>query len=159
MSSRTEELRERLFAKAAIVAESSDPTARTIGRLLASEITDAMSDFLDKEQASNSNLIKIARDYVKKGDLVGIEGQLEYRQWEKDGQKHTTAEVVVGFSGRLHLLGSASGGGSDNRGSSRRDDGRGSSQRRDDYGSGSRGGNRQGSSRNLQQDMDDDIPF
>lgn len=108
---------------------------------------------------TNENLIKIAREYVKKGDLVGIEGQLEYRQWEKDGQKHTTAEVVVGFSGRLHLLGSASGGGSDNRGSSRRDDDRGSSQRRDDYGSGSRGGSRQGSSRNLQQDMDDDIPF
>lgn len=59
MSSRTEELRERLFAKAAIAAESSDPTARAIGRLLASEITDAMSDFLDKEQASNSNPLDV----------------------------------------------------------------------------------------------------
>ena len=107
---------------------------------------------------TNENLVKIARDYVKKGDLVGIEGQLEYRQWEKDGQKHTTAEVVVGFSGRLHLLGSA-GGGSDNRGSSRRDDDRSSSQRRDDHGGGNRGGSQQTRGRSMQQDMDDDIPF
>lgn len=103
---------------------------------------------------TNENVIKVAREYVRKGDLVGIEGQLEYRQWEKDGHKHTTAEVVVGFTGRLHLLGSASGGGTENRGSSRRDDDRGSSQRRDD-----RGGGQQSRQSNYARDMDDDIPF
>lgn len=109
---------------------------------------------------TNENLVKIARDFVKKGDLVGIEGQLEYRSWEKDGQKHTIAEVVVSFGGKLHLLGSASGGNSG--GGSRRDDGRGGGgggDRRDDGRRSSSGQQQSRAPSTYQQDMDDDIPF
>lgn len=104
----------------------------------------------------NENVIKIARDYVKKGDLVGIEGTLEYRQWEKDGQKHTMAEIVVGmFNGKLHLLGSSGDGEGRSGGSSRRDDDRGS--RGYDRGRDDRGGSSKAS--RPAPDYDDDIPF
>ena len=34
-------------------------------------------------------------NYLKKGDLVYLEGRMDYREWEKDGQKRTSAEIVV----------------------------------------------------------------
>lgn len=43
--------------------------------------------------------------YVKKGDQVGISGQMTYRKWEdKEGVSHTAAEVVV-RNGGVTLLG------------------------------------------------------
>ena len=36
---------------------------------------------------------EIAGQYLKKGSKVYIEGELETRMWEKDGQKHYTTEV------------------------------------------------------------------
>jgi len=32
---------------------------------------------------------------MHKGDRIGIEGRLQQRSWEKDGQKHYAVEVVV----------------------------------------------------------------
>lgn len=112
-------------------------------------------------KVSNEQVAKIAREYVRKGSLVGIEGKLEYRQWEKDGQKHTMAEIVVDFGGRLHLLSSSNDGDSGSRG---RSDDRGSSRNNDGYGSGSSGGGNRsqgsgGNSRGSSSDFDDDIPF
>jgi single-strand DNA-binding protein len=40
-------------------------------------------------------LAEVAQKYFRKGDLLAVEGRLAYNQWEKNGQKHTTAEVVV----------------------------------------------------------------
>jgi single-strand DNA-binding protein len=37
---------------------------------------------------------EIARDYLKKGSMAYIEGKLRTRQWEKDGVKHNTTEIV-----------------------------------------------------------------
>jgi single-strand DNA-binding protein len=51
-----------------------------------------------------SGLIKVVESYVKRGDLLRISGSLEYRQWEKDGVKRTSAEIVVGMKGDLQLL-------------------------------------------------------
>lgn len=39
--------------------------------------------------------VEFADRNFKKGDLVAIEGQLEYRDYEKDGQKHRAAEIAV----------------------------------------------------------------
>lgn len=36
---------------------------------------------------------EFAGSYLKKGDLVYVEGSMEYREWEKDGQKRTSAEI------------------------------------------------------------------
>lgn len=38
---------------------------------------------------------EIVRDYVDKGSQVYIEGQLQTREWEKDGMKRYTTEVVI----------------------------------------------------------------
>lgn len=121
-------------------------------------------------KVTNENVIKIVRDYVRKGDQIGIEGTLEYREWEKDGQKHKMAEVCVKpFSGRLHLLGSKDDSGgrgrSDSRDDDRRGDSRGSGGSRSggDYGgrSGGSGGGGYGGGRggNYSRDLDDVIPF
>jgi len=37
---------------------------------------------------------EIAKDYLKKGSMAYIEGKLRTRQWEKDGVKHNTTEIV-----------------------------------------------------------------
>ena len=41
-------------------------------------------------------LAEIAQQYLKKGQLVYIEGRIQTRQWEdkRDGQKRTTTEIV-----------------------------------------------------------------
>ena len=38
-------------------------------------------------------LAEISGEYLKKGSLVYIEGSLQTRQWERDGQKHHTTEI------------------------------------------------------------------
>lgn len=38
---------------------------------------------------------EIAAEYLKKGQQVFVEGKLQTRSWEKDGQKHYMTEVVV----------------------------------------------------------------
>lgn len=42
-------------------------------------------------------LAEVAQQYLKKGSLVYIEGKLQTREWEKDGEKKYQTEVV-GFS-------------------------------------------------------------
>ena len=50
-------------------------------------------------------LQKVVENYVNKGDMLAVSGQLEYRQWERDGVKMTSAEIVVGMGGKIELLG------------------------------------------------------
>jgi single-strand DNA-binding protein len=38
---------------------------------------------------------EIAAEYLKKGQQVFVEGKLQTRTWEKDGQKHYMTEIVV----------------------------------------------------------------
>jgi single-strand DNA-binding protein len=40
-------------------------------------------------------LAEICSEYLTKGKQIYIEGRLQTRQWEKDGQKHYTTEVVA----------------------------------------------------------------
>lgn len=54
-----------------------------------------------KEQVSFFNIVAWAKlgetiaQYVKKGDRIAIEGRLQQRSWEKDGQKHSVVEVIA----------------------------------------------------------------
>lgn len=60
----------------------------------------------------NQNIVGVAERYLKKGAKVYVEGQLETRQWEKDGVKQYTTEVVLkAFRGELTMLDSRSGSG------------------------------------------------
>jgi single-strand DNA-binding protein len=101
----------------------------------------------------NQGLAKVCESYLKKGAKVYIEGQLETRSWEKDGQKNYTTEVVLRpFRGELTMLdgaGGRSGGASFGGGGSSFNDGAA-----DDFG----GGAPKGSKARIDE-MEDEIPF
>ncbi|MAW30214.1 MAG: single-stranded DNA-binding protein [Gammaproteobacteria bacterium] len=98
-------------------------------------------------------LAEIAGEYLKKGSKVYIEGQLRTRQWEREGQKHYTTEIVAN---EMQMLDSRGEGGSNNYSSQ----GGGQSS----YGGGNASGdasasNNSGFSEPPPADFDDDIPF
>ncbi len=51
-------------------------------------------------------LAEIAGEYLRKGSKVYIEGKIVTRNWDKDGTKIYSTEIVVdGFNGTLQMLG------------------------------------------------------
>ncbi|QNJ57359.1 ssDNA binding protein [Pseudomonas phage Dolphis] len=48
---------------------------------------------------------EIAGEYLRKGSQVYIEGKLQTREWEKDGIKRYTTEIIVDINGTMQLLG------------------------------------------------------
>ncbi|MGH8354751.1 MAG: single-stranded DNA-binding protein [Pseudomonas sp.] len=48
---------------------------------------------------------EIAGEYLRKGSQVYIEGRLQTREWEKDGIKRYTTEIIVDMQGTMQLLG------------------------------------------------------
>ena len=48
---------------------------------------------------------EIAGEYLRKGSQCYIEGKLQTREWEKDGIKRYTTEIVVDINGTMQLLG------------------------------------------------------
>lgn len=49
---------------------------------------------------------EIAGEYLRKGAQCYIEGKLQTREWEKDGVKRYTTEIIVDINGTMQLLGS-----------------------------------------------------
>ena len=109
----------------------------------------------------NENLGRVAKNYLKKGSKVYLEGQIQTRKWtdQSGNDRYTTEVVLQRFRGELVLLDSregGSGGGYAGGGGSFADD---------EYGSG--GGFGGGSSKPQQRpqpaafdtDLDDDVPF
>lgn len=95
-------------------------------------------------------LIRVAQDYLHKGDKVYIEGQLQTRKYtDREGQERYNTEIVVrGFQGAMVMLGSLN-----NTERSSDYQGRGGYERRSPQSS-----NRQ-PEQDFSQDMDDEIPF
>jgi single-strand DNA-binding protein len=95
----------------------------------------------------DERLIDVAQRFTRKGSKVYLEGKLQTRKYEKDGQDHYTTEIILDrFKGVLTLLDGKSDG----------DDERhygGSKTTADDYRRARDGG---GSSA---ADLDDEIPF
>ena len=60
-----------------------------------------------------SSLLDVFERYVKKGDLIYVEGSLEYSESESDGQKKYWTDVIVT---EMVMLGSTAGGGGGGRG-------------------------------------------
>ena len=58
---------------------------------------------------------EIAGEYARKGSQLYIEGRLQTREWEKDGVKRYTTEIVVDMRGTMQLLGGKQEGGSNSR--------------------------------------------
>ncbi|AYG43248.1 MULTISPECIES: single-stranded DNA-binding protein [Pseudomonas] len=48
---------------------------------------------------------EIAGEYLRKGSQCYIEGKLQTREWEKDGIKRYTTEIIVDINGTMQLLG------------------------------------------------------
>lgn len=54
-----------------------------------------------KEEVTFINLVvwgkqaEVMAEHLKKGSGVFVEGRIQTRSWEKDGQKHSVTEVVV----------------------------------------------------------------
>lgn len=60
-----------------------------------------------------NRLAEIARDYLKKGSKVYIEGRLQTRKWQdKAGQDRYTTEIIAGEMQMLDAKGGGSGAGS-----------------------------------------------
>ncbi len=52
--------------------------------------------------ATFGKLAEIAGEYLKKGSQVYVEGRLQTREWEKDGVKRYTTEIIAD---RMQMLG------------------------------------------------------
>ncbi len=107
----------------------------------------------------NENLGRIAKQYLRKGSSVYLEGQLQTRKWtdQNGNDKYTTEVVLQRFRGELTLLGGREGGGSSSGGSgggANWGEDRGSNA----FGSGAGKGQSGGGSA-FDSDLDDDVPF
>jgi single-strand DNA-binding protein len=104
----------------------------------------------------NQGLINVCENYLKKGMKVYVEGQVETRNYEKDGQKIYTTEIVLRpFRGEITMLDSRNSGTGASSGGF-------SAQSQDNYGSAgfaapSGGGNKP--SRAPVDELEDEIPF
>jgi single-strand DNA-binding protein len=100
----------------------------------------------------NPNLVKVAKNYLKKGSKVFVEGQIETRKWtDKEGKDQYTTEIVLRpYRGELTMLDSKGGSAANDGGYS----GGGYS---DSASSSSYGGGAAPASR--VDEMADDIPF
>jgi len=126
----------------------------------------------------SEGLINVAKNYLRKGSKVYVEGQLQTRKWQdQNGQDRYSTEIVLrGFGGTLTMLdgpgggsGNAGGGGGGGQrggwnqgggaagGGSGGGSGGGGGWNQGAGGSGSSGGGSAGGS--GYDDLDDDIPF
>ncbi|WP_374304954.1 single-stranded DNA-binding protein [Ferrovibrio sp.] len=107
----------------------------------------------------NENLVKVAKQFLKKGSKVYIEGSLQTRKWtDKDGQEKYTTEIVLQrFRGELTMLDGRGEGGGGSFGGGDDYAGGGSS---GGFGGGAGGGRSSGGgSPARRDDLDDEIPF
>lgn len=88
---------------------------------------DKAGDWQEKTQWHNivvkpEHLVKKAKARIQKGTLVYIEGRIETREYDKDGEKRYITEIVVPpYNGQLDVMArgiESDGGGYDNGGSS-----------------------------------------
>ena len=83
-----------------------------------------------------NRLGEIAGEYLKRGSKVYVEGELRTREWEKEGQKHFTTEIVAA---EMQMLDSKGG--------------------NSDYEKNNNSSNAEPSSLSSSDMIDDDIPF
>ncbi len=107
----------------------------------------------------SDGLVGVAEKYLRKGSKVYIEGQLRTRKWQdaSGNDRYSTEVSVGGMGGVLTMLDSAPGGGGGQRSGGGND--WGGNQQRSGGGGGGDWGSGGGSSRDIADDLDDDIPF
>ena len=100
----------------------------------------------------NENLGRVAKNYLRKGSKVYLEGQLQTRKWtdQSGNDRYTTEVVLQRFRGELVLLDSREGGGASR--SSYGDD-------FEDVGAGPSRSQSRPQPAAFDTDLDDDVPF
>ncbi|WP_428246950.1 single-stranded DNA-binding protein [Ferrovibrio sp.] len=118
----------------------------------------------------NENLVKVVKQYVKKGAKLYIEGSLQTRKWtDQSGQEKYTTEIVLQrYRGELTMLdggrgegggGGGMGGGGSGFGGDDDYGGGGGSGSGGGFGGGGGGRSGGGKAAPRRDDLDDDIPF
>ena len=95
----------------------------------------------------NENLGRVAKNYLRKGSKVYIEGQLQTRKWQDQSgnDRYTTEVVLQRFRGELVLLDSAGS--------------RGGDYADEDFGGGSSKPQSRPQAAAFSNELDDDVPF
>lgn len=103
----------------------------------------------------NENLGRVAKNYLRKGSKVYVEGQLQTRKWtdQSGNDRYTTEIVLQRFRGELVLLDSREGGSGASYG------GGGGSSYGDDFGGGGSKPQQRPQPAAFDTDLDDDVPF
>jgi len=98
-------------------------------------------------------LARVAKNYLRKGSKVYLEGQLETRKWQDQSgnDRYTTDVVLRNFNSSLVLLDRNEGGGAGA--------GRGGGGYGDDFGGGSSRPQSRPQPAAFDSDLDDDVPF
>ena len=107
-------------------------------------------------------LAEIAGEYLKKGSKVYVEGQLRTRQYEKEGQKHYSTEIVANEMQMLDSRGDNMGGGGGNYNQSNNQPNNNqpnNNQSNNNNGGGSNSNSAPAYDSPPPEDFDDDIPF
>ena len=96
-----------------------EPASRDVGELERQSDRRAQGkDRVAQVTIFNENLGKVAKNYLRKGSKVYLEGQLQTRKWtDQAGQERYSTEIVLqNYRGELQLLDSREGGGGSSRG-------------------------------------------
>ena len=97
----------------------------------------------------NEGIVKVIEKYLKKGDQIEIEGQLETRKWQdQNGQDRYSTEVVLRpYKSDLDII------------RCKAFENKGSTNQSSSFGGGNTGVAGSNGGRNESRDMDDEIPF
>ncbi len=110
----------------------------------------------------NEGLVGVIERFVKRGDMIFVEGQLQTRKWQdKEGQDRYTTEVVLRpFVGQIVLLGGRKDGGAEQGGRGGGQTQRGGQAQQGGWDSPPAGsGGAASTGRGTPNDLDDEIPF
>ena len=103
-----------MVAKVTLVGNiGKDPEIKSYGDKRAARFSIAVNRWVKKEKTTmwvnvvvwDQKKVEVIENYASKGMKVYIEGNLEIREYEKDGSKRLATEVVLGpFNGEFQML-------------------------------------------------------
>jgi len=103
-----------MVAKVTLIGNiGKEPEIKAYGDKRAARFSIAVNRWVKKEKTTmwvnvvvwDQKKVEVIDNYASKGLKVYVEGNLEIREYEKDGVKKTATEVVVGaFNGDFQML-------------------------------------------------------
>jgi single-strand DNA-binding protein len=106
----------------------------------------------------NEGLCGVVEQYVRKGQKLYVEGQLQTRKWEKDGvERYSTEVVLTGFDAKLLMLDRGGGGNRDQNDNASRPGNGGRAKEGGNAYANAKGKTQQPAS--VNHGLDDEIPF